>query len=73
MKAPDQATGPDIVGANVAGTRFIFFVGGRAQDQEIFKHAPGSGRLNQGQAFRIASQALLANRRGHRLPKSTID
>ena len=54
MESPDQLPGKDIVGANVAGTGIIFFIGGRTQDDQVSENTPGCARLNQREAFRIA-------------------
>src|SRR5215475_5574226 len=58
VECPYHAPGANIIGADIAGPRCVFFIGRRAENKKILEDAPGIVRLHEGEAFRVAPQAL---------------
>src|ERR1700758_5059761 len=58
MEYPHQLPGAHVEGANIARTRFVFLVGGRAQNQQVFEYSSRRSRLNQRQTFGITPPPL---------------
>jgi len=63
VKGPGERAGFYVVGANVAGRGCISFIGGGAEDEQIFEDAAGRGGLHQVDRLGIAIQATFRSTR----------
>src|SRR6185312_131942 len=58
VERPDELSGMDVVGADIARSRTVEFTGRGAEDNQILENTSGSSGLNRIDGFWITAQAF---------------